>query len=153
MSDDEFSFSRYRWLLVFCVMLAGSCVFSLFDVAFLIFGRDGSATVTKTWETSSRRRTTVHVKYSFKEPDGYERTGETNEHAFDVVPAEGEQFAIQYLPRWMLEAPDASRPARGFNWITLTILLISGAGAGLFAYRAIFPADESAPRRPPSRRR
>jgi hypothetical protein len=154
MSDnDDFDFRRFRWLLVFGLILAGSCVFSLFDLGFLLFGRDGTATVTKTWESRSRRRTTIMVKYSFKEPDGYERTGETNEHSFDLVPAEGEEFAIQYLPRWMLESPDSSRPARGFNWITLGILLISGAGAAFFVYRAIYPADDSAPRKPPSRRR
>jgi hypothetical protein len=151
--DDDFSFAKFRWLLVFGVILVGSCVFSLFDVAFLLFGRDGTATVIKVWESTSRRRTTVHLRYSFKEPDGHERTGETTEHSFDVVPAEGEELAIQYLPRWMLDAPDASRPARSFNWITLVVLLISAAGAGFFTWRAIYPPDDASPRKAPSRRR
>jgi len=151
--DDDFSFAKIRWLLVFLVILVGSCVFSLFDVAFMLFGRDGMATATKVWESTSRRRTTIQINYSFKEPDGHERTGKTNEHSLDSVPAEGEEFAIQYLPRWMLDAPDASRPARSFNWITLAVLLISGAGAGFFTYRAIYQPDGAAPRKPPSRRR
>ena len=151
--DDEFTMGRFRWVLVFALIFACSLVWSLFDIAFLIFAREGTATVTKVWETSSRRSSVMHVKYSFKEPDGHERTGETTEHSFESVPAEGEEIAIQYLPRWMLDAPDASRPTRSFSWLTLAVLLITSTGFGFFLYRAIYHPDGSAPRKPPSRRR
>jgi hypothetical protein len=43
---------------------------------------------------------------------------------------------------WLLDAPDAARPKRPFNWIVLMAFLFVSAGFGFFAYRAICPPEE-----------
>ena len=151
MSDEGFSFIKFRMLLAFGIAFAALLLWSFFDLLFLLLGSDGMATVTDASVSTSRRGPdNVIVYYEFTEPDGDKRTGKTN-IGDAAKPEQGEQFEIQYLPQWLLDAPDASRPKRGFNWIVLTLTLVALGGFGFFMYRAIYAPDE--PTTLPSRRR
>lgn len=151
MGDDDFGFLKFRMLLVFGIAFAGLCVWSFMDLAFLALGRDGTATVSDVYEFQSRRSRSVIMEFTFREPDGHERKGKTNLGETSSPPLPGMEFEIQYLPRWLLNAPDAARPKRDFNWIVLTLFLLTSAGLGVFTYRAIYPPDDAP--RPSSKRR
>jgi hypothetical protein len=64
----------------------------------------------------------------------------------------GTEFEIQYLPLWMLDAPDAARLKRPFNWMVLGLFLLVAAGFGFFSYRAIYPPGEVRTKAPVRRR-
>ena len=153
MIEEGMSSYQLRALFGFGLFFAFLMVYSLFDMVFLAFGRDGVATVTDSRVSSGRRggSPTVTVYYKFQEPDGHERTGHANIGSGSEKVPEGTEIAIQYLPRWMLDAPDASRPARDFNWFVLGLTIFACAGSGFFAYRAIRsgnpPARKAAVRR------
>jgi hypothetical protein len=151
MSNEDSGFWTFRLLIAFGIGFAALFVYSLFDLVFLALGQDGTATITDAYVSRGRRSQSVIIEYKFTS-DGHERTGKANLGDIDGLPEAGREFEIQYLPRWMLDAPDASRPKRSFNWIVLSLLLITCAGCGFFAYRAIYPPDD-APRGGPSRRR
>src|SRR5436190_14788674 len=125
MSDDEgLSWLQWRGLIVFAVLLAGLFVYSLFDLAFLVLGRNGTATVAEVYKESGRRgREYWKMDFKFKDSAGHERTGKLGTGSSYDGPAVGEQFEIQYLPKWLLDAPDAARPTRPFNWILFSLLL------------------------------
>jgi hypothetical protein len=152
MSSDEWSPGQYRMLLVFGLLFGGLFVYSFFDLVFLLLAREGSATVTESYVMRGRRSQSVVMEYKFKEPDGHERTGKTNLGNIGVQPPAGTEIKIQYLPRWLLDAPDASRPTRPFNWTVFTLFMLATIGFGVFAYRAIYPASELPRIKRPSRR-
>lgn len=144
MSDEEWNVRQYRALIVFGLLFGVLLVYSLFDMVFLALGRDGTATVTDSYQSRSRRSTSTMVEYTFREPDGHERTGKANLGEVAEPPV-GAEFEIQYLPRWLLNSPDASRPKRPFNWLVFGVFLAAAAGFGFFAWRAIYPPGEARP--------
>ena len=150
--DDDWGFYKFRGLLICGVIFAALFIYSLFDIIFLVFGREGTGVVTDAYVNTSRRGPdTVMVEFKFTDPAGKERTGKIN-IGDAAKPPPGTEFEIQYLPSWLLTSPDAARPKRPFGWITLSLFLLAAAGFGFFAWRAIYPPGEArtAPR---SRRR
>jgi hypothetical protein len=153
MSDEE-GLDWWKWRLVigFSVVFATLLVVSLFDLLYLLLGSEGQATVTERYTLPSRRGADpVVIEYKFRESDGHEREGKTNLGRSGEGPGVGDEFSIQFLPRWFPAGPDGARPARSFNWIVLGLLLLSSVGAGGFAYRAI-AASQPPPRKPARRR-
>ena len=154
MDDDGLDFWRFRALLAFGIVFAGLFVYSLFDLVFLALGRRGEATVTETYVLNGRRSDSLMMEFEYREPGAAEaRKGKINLGSDTLEgPSPGTTFEIQYLPIWLLDSPDAARPARSFNWFVFSLLLMSGVGCGVFAYRAIYyPEGES--RSTPRRKR
>jgi hypothetical protein len=150
--DDEFSWYKFRGLLAFGLLFGGLLVYSLFDLVFLIVGREGTATVTEVYKLpASRGPDYTMMEFKYKDTAGNERMAKLNLGRNGGGPPPGAEIEIQYLPMWLLDAPDAARPKRPFNWIVLSIFLLVAAGFGFFTYRAIYPPEER--QRPASRRR
>ena len=152
MSDDDWSYRKFRAVLVCGLIFGGLFVYSLFDIVFLALAREGTATVKEVYELPGSRGRPPNrmMEFALKEADGSERIGKTR--LGDEPPPEvGEQIEIQYLPRWLLDAPDALRPKRPFNWINFGLLVLAGGGFAFFTYRAIRAPAE--PTTLPSRRR
>ena len=149
MSDDDnfyWSFYKFRWLLAFGVLFAGLFVYSLFDLVFLALARTGTATVSEVYRLPGRRGADYWMMdFKFKDAAGHERVGKVDLGTSEDRPPVGTEFEIQYLPYWLLDAPDASRPKRPFGWLTLGAFLVVAAGFGFFAYRAIYPPSEHRP--------
>jgi hypothetical protein len=152
MDDDGLDFWRFRALLAFGILFAGLFVYSLFDLVFLVLGRTGEGTVTETYVLNGRRSDSLVMEFAYREPEATElRTGKINLGSDTAVaPLPGTTFEIQYLPIWLLDSPDAARPKRPFGWFMFSLLLVSAAGCGVFAYWAIYFPDgnsRSTPRR------
>lgn len=143
MDDDGLDFWRFRGLLAFGIVFAGLFVYSLFDLVFLALGRTGEATVTETYVIHSRRGDSLKMEFEYREPGATEtRKGKINLGSDTLAgPPPGATFEIQYLPIWLLDSPDAARPARSFNWLVFSLLVMSALGSGFFAYRAIYHPD------------
>jgi predicted small lipoprotein YifL len=153
MDDDGLDFWRFRALLAFGIVFAGLFVYSLFDIVFLALGRKGEATVTETYVLNGRRSDSLMMEFEYREPGASEpRKGKINLGSdTSAGPPPGTTFEIQYLPIWLLDSPDAARPKRPFSWLVFSLLLLSGAGCGVFAYGAIYYPDGEA--RSPARRK
>lgn len=152
MDDDGLDLWRFRALLAFGIIFAGLFVYSLFDLVFLALGRNGEATVTETYVINGRRSDSLMMEFEYREPEATEpRKGKINLGSDTAAgPPPGTTFEIQYLPIWLLDSPDAARPTRPFGWFVFSLLLMSAAGCGVFAYRAIYYPDgeaSSTPRR------
>jgi hypothetical protein len=154
MIEEGLSWFKFRGLIAFGLLFAGLVVYSMFDIAFLALGRQCLATVTDSQVHSGRRGRSnmVTIYWKFQEPDGYERTGHANIGEGNEKVPEGTELVIQYLPRWLLEAPDASRPARPFNGPILGLTLFSCLGCSFFAVLAI-RAGSPPKKKLPSQRR
>jgi hypothetical protein len=142
-SDEEWGFYQYRAVLAVGLLFAGLLVYSLFDLVFLVLGREGTATVTEVYKLPARRGADYfEMEYKYKDLAGNERVGKYNlgETSDGAVP--GDTFSIQYLPMWLLDAPDAARPKRPFSWIMLSLFVTVAAAFGFFAYRAIYHSED-----------
>lgn len=150
MNDDSnWGFYQFRALLAFGLIFAGLCVYSLFDMVFLAVGREGTASVTEVYKQRGRRGADYwEMEFKYKDSAGHERMGKLNLGSSGGGPPPGSEIAIQYLPMWLLDAPDAARPKRPFNWTVFTMFLFVAAGFGFFAYCAIYAAEDRHPSKP-----
>jgi hypothetical protein len=89
----------------------------------------------------SRGSKVIRVDYSYQETDGFQRTGFVSANGLGYVPEVGDEFDLQYLPRWLLDAPDASRPTRPFNYVVLLLMVAVCLGFGIFAFFSIFAGE------------
>ena len=145
-SDEEWGFYQYRAVLVVGLLFAGLCVFSIFDLVFMTIGREGEATVSEVYKMHGRRgREFYEMEFKYKDSAGNERVGKHHLGSSTGGAAPGDTFAIQYLPMWLLDAPDAARPKRPLNWVMFLLFVIVTAAFGIFAYRAIYQSDETQP--------
>jgi len=151
-NDDEWGWYHYRAVLAVGFVFAGLLVYALFDLVFLALGRDGTATVTEVYKLPGTRRSDYwEMEFKYKDAAGHERLGKYKLGATSAGAAAGDSFAIQYLPMWLLDAPDAARPKRPFHWGVFSGLVLVSAAFGVFTYRAIYSGDEG--RRSTKRRR
>jgi len=145
-SDEEWGYYQYRAVLAVGLLFAGFCVFSMFDLIFMTLGREGEATVSEVYKTPGRRgREYFEMEFKYKDSSGNERVGKHRLGQSSGGAAAGDKFAIQYLPMWLLDAPDAARPRRPLNWVMLSLFLLVTAALGFFAYRAIHQSDDGRP--------
>ena len=143
-SDEEWGFYQYRAVLVFGLIFAGLGIYSLFDLVFLTVGRQGTAVISEVYKTPGRRgREYWHMEFKFKDSAEHERVGKYNLGESSEGAAAGLEIPIQYLPKWLLDAPDAARPKQPFNWFVLMMFGVVSLGFGIFAYRAIYQGDAS----------
>ncbi|HEY2411215.1 MAG TPA: hypothetical protein VGI40_03185 [Pirellulaceae bacterium] len=141
-SDGEWNFYQYRAVLAFGLLFAGLGIYSWFDFVFLTIGREGTAVVSEVYKTPGRRGDYWHMEFKFKDAAGHERVGKYNLGGSSGGATVGLEIPIQYLPKWLLDAPDAARPKQAFNWFVLSAFGLISLGFGIFAYRAIYHSDE-----------
>jgi hypothetical protein len=142
-SGEEWGYYQYRAVLAVGLLFAGFCVFSVFDLVFMTLGREGEATVSEVYKTPGRRgREYFEMEFKYKDSAGNQRIGKHHLGDSSGGAAAGDKFAIQYLPMWLLDAPDAARPKRPLNWVMLSLFLLVTAALGFFAYRAIYQSDD-----------
>lgn len=143
MDDDAWALNqKVKAYLVFGIVFAVLVVGSFFDLLFLGFARETRAIVTEVNVTSaSRGSKTIRVDYKYQEADGFERTGFTSSSQLGYVPDVGAEFDLQFLPRWLLDAPDASRPTRPFSFVMFLLMAAVCLGFGIFALYSIFSGE------------
>ena len=114
------------------VLLAGglffiSCFMCYDELAYQISGREGEATVTKSYPTGRRGNTSV--EYNWMEPDGTQRRAMyTTDPSNALQP--GTKIPIRYTPG----EDGRSRLLGNVPWVWITIFVASLVGIGVFGY-------------------
>lgn len=140
MSDDEWSPAQYRGLAVSGLLFGSLVFYCFFDFVFLAVCREGAGTVAEVYKLPGRRSPDYWMmEFKYRDTAGNDRLGKLNLGANGGGAAPGEEIAIQYLPKWLLDAPDAARPKRPFSWGAMSILIVVSSALDFFAYRAIYP--------------
>jgi hypothetical protein len=139
---NSLSYFQFRGLLAFGLLFGGLFIYAAFDLVFLLIGREGTATVSEVYKTSSRHGDSWHLEFKYKDAAGNERLGKEGLGDSSGGYSVGDQFAIQYLPIWLLDAPDAARPKRPFSMPVFAALIFVTTGLSFFAYRAIYHSDD-----------
>ncbi|VTR99376.1 DUF3592 domain-containing protein [Tuwongella immobilis] len=139
--DADNELTRAKWLLgAVALFLVSSCL-SWGEVAYLLWGRDAQATITKAFTSSAIRSRTVRltVEYEFTEPDGTRRGGTVDLSPDWPVPASG-KVAVRYMPG----ENGRSRLSGHVHWLGLTLFGLSVGAMGIFAYQMHREANEPA---------
>lgn len=144
LDDEGQDYFTFRGLLLFGILFGGLVVYSLFDLLFLALGREGTGNVTDAYVFQNRRSRSVMMEWEFKDHVGNKRQGKIDLGDSVPLPRAGDEIPIQYLPAWLLDTPDASRPLRPTNWPLTGLTAASSAGLSFFVYRLIAASGESA---------
>jgi hypothetical protein len=142
--DHENEIARAKWVLgALALFLISGCI-SYGEIAYFLNGQDAEATISKAYESRSRRGgAALTVEYTFTEPGGTYRKGMESVPLDWPVP-ENRKVAVRYTPG----EDGSSRLAGRVRWVWLCVfggsLVMILVAAALLLREG---AEEPAPRR------
>jgi hypothetical protein len=139
---DEVARAKLLFIGIVILLVSGCISYGEFDYA--LNGRETEATVTKTYETRSRRGgTQLNVEYTFNESNGTQRKGSDRVSTSWSVPANG-KVAVLYT-----SGDGSSRLVGNANWVGLILFAVSLVIIVVGVVRLLIEANAE----PPPRRR
>lgn len=129
--DERNELLKARAIFFFGAMVLVSCFMVWSEIAYLISGETATATVTKSFSSTSRRGgAESNIEFAFTEKDGRARKDIVIMGGSTPLPAEGEKIAIQYTPGEL----GRSRLAGRVNWFWIAVFAASVLGVAVFGY-------------------